>query len=282
MYTFKDCGNYIEIGGIDFDIKHTCDCGQCFRFVPYKEGYMGIAYGKPIYMEKRGESILFHCSADEFNRLWKSFFDLDTDYAGIAKALPKDEFTIAAVEFGRGLRILRQEPWEALCSFIISQCNNIPRIQGIIDRLCRQFGDEICWKDNILYTFPSAKKLAALTAEDLAPLRCGYRAPYIINAAGSVAADEHFFDELIAMDTMSARKKIMTLEGVGPKVADCFLLFGLHKLDAFPVDTWMKKAAVYYGGKFEPTLFGEYAGIAQQYIFYYARSGRGTDGKKAE
>jgi N-glycosylase/DNA lyase len=116
----------------------------------------------------------------------------------------------------------------------------------------------------------------ALSPEDLAPLRCGYRAPYIINAARTVAGKAEFFEELAGLDTKAARKKIMELEGVGPKVADCFLLFGMHKLDAFPVDTWMKKAAVYYGGKFDPTLFGEYAGIAQQYIFYYARSGSGT------
>ncbi|MBO5973834.1 MAG: DNA-3-methyladenine glycosylase 2 family protein, partial [Clostridia bacterium] len=109
--------------------------------------------------------------------MWQQFFDLDTDYAAIADRLPKDDFTTKAVEFGRGLRILRQEPWEALCSFIISQCNNIPRIQSIIGRLCTLFGDEIEWQGNKLYTFPSATNLAELTAEDLAPLRCGYIAP---------------------------------------------------------------------------------------------------------
>ena len=276
MYKINTFDNRIEISGIDFDIRHICDCGQCFRFLPFEGGYLGVAYGRPIYMENSSDGVSLHCSQSEFDTVWKDFFDLDTDYAVIAQALPKDGFTSAAVEFGRGLRILRQEPWEALCSFIISQCNNIPRIQSIIDRLCRLFGEEIEWRGQTLYTFPSAERLAQCTSEDLAPLRCGYRAPYIISAAKTVAACGSYFEELADLPTPEARKKIMELEGVGPKVADCFLLFGLHKLDAFPVDTWMKKAAVYYGGKFDPSLFGEYAGIAQQYIFYYARSGKGT------
>ena len=277
MYKIHTKDNKTILTDIDFNIRHTCDCGQCFRFLPHEGGYLGVAYGKAIFVEEKPEGVVFHCDAAEFGALWRRFFDLDTDYASVADKLPKDDFTTKAVEFGRGLRILRQEPWEALCSFIISQCNNIPRIQSIIGRLCSLFGDEIEWQGNKLYTFPAASKLAELTAEDLAPLRCGYRAPYIINAAKAVAANSSFFEELEALDTLSARKKIMELEGVGPKVADCFLLFGMHKMDAFPVDTWMKKAAVYYGGKFDSSLFGEYAGIAQQYIFYYARSGSGTE-----
>lgn len=261
---------------IDFNIQHTFDCGQCFRFLPDGDGYLGIAYGKPVRLSNTENGVLIYTDEHEFENIWKMFLDLDTDYDAIGTSLPDDEFTKAAVEFGKGLRILRQEPWEALCSFIISQCNNIPRIQSIIDRLCRLFGEKIEWKGNTLYTFPNAKRIAQVTTEDLAPLRCGYRAPYIINAAKAVASGELNFEQLNDMDTISARKKIMELEGVGPKVADCFLLFGMHKLDAFPVDTWMKKAAVYYGGKFEPSLFGKYAGIAQQYIFYYARSGKGT------
>lgn len=267
----------ILLSELVFNIQHTFDCGQCFRFFPDGKGYVGVAYGKPVRLETDKNGILIHTDRKDFDDIWSKFLDLDTDYNIIGESLPNDSFTKAAVEFGKGLRILRQEPWEALCSFIISQCNNIPRIQSIIDRLCRLYGDEIIWQDKILYTFPSSKKIAQLSLEDLAPLRCGYRAPYIINAAKAVESGSLIFDELFMMDTSSARKKIMELEGVGPKVADCFLLFGMHKLDAFPVDTWMKKAAVYYGGKFDPSLFGKYAGIAQQYIFYYARSGKRTE-----
>lgn len=262
---------------IDFNIQHTFDCGQCFRFFPDGDGYLGVAYDKPIRLNSTANGVLIYTDEREFEETWKLFLDLDTDYDVIGKSLPDDEFTKAAIEFGKGLRILRQEPWEALCSFIISQCNNIPRIQSIIDRLCRLFGDEIIWQGKTLYTFPSAKKISHLTVEDLEPLRCGYRSPYIINAAKAVASGELSFKQLDNMDTIAARKRIMELDGVGPKVADCFLLFGMHKLDAFPVDTWMKKAALYYGGKFDPSLFGRYAGIAQQYIFYYARSGKGTE-----
>jgi len=268
-------GRNILLTDVDFDIKHTFDCGQCFRFYPYENGYLGVAYNKALYLEKDEDGVCIHTTQEDFDTLWKDFFDLDTDYDAIAELLPKDEFTASAIAFGKGLRILKQEPWEALCSFIISQCNNIPRIQSIIDRLCTLFGDEIEWQGRKLYTFPNAKRISELSVEDLAPLRCGYRAPYIINAARLVAAGKVDFEALKKMDIASARKQIMSLEGVGPKVADCFLLFGLHKLDAFPVDTWMKKAAVYYEGKFDGKAFGEYAGIAQQYIFYYARSGLG-------
>ncbi len=264
----------IEVTGVAFDAKNTCECGQCFRFRKEGDGYLGVAYGKAVFFKNTEKGVFFDCSKEDFEKRWKSFFDLECDYAKIADGLPKDDFTKAAISFGRGLRILRQEPWEALCSFIISQCNNIPRIQGIVDRLCTLFGEPIIWQGKKLYSFPSAERLAPLDAEALAPLRCGYRAPYIINAARMVSSGELSFEELEKLDTMSARRELLKLNGIGPKVADCFLLFGLHKMDAFPVDTWMKKAAVFYGGKFEPELFGEYAGIAQQYIFYYARNGK--------
>lgn len=269
--------NGILLSEVEFNIKHTFDCGQCFRFIPDGEGYVGVAFGKVVKLTPQNDGTLIECSEEDFDTIWKSFLDLDTDYDVIDSSFPQDDFTKSAIKFGKGLRILKQEPWEALCSFIISQCNNIPRIQSIINRLCTLFGDEIIWQGKCLYTFPNARKISKLSVEDLAPLKCGYRAPYIINAAKQVECGNVDFDALFSMDTLQARKKIMELEGVGPKVADCFLLFGLHKLDAFPVDTWMKKAEVYYGGKFEPALFGEYAGLAQQYIFYYARSGKGIE-----
>lgn len=269
--------NGILITDVDFNIKNTFDCGQCFRFFPEGNSYVGVAFNKIIKLTDIEEGILIETTEEDFADIWRKFLDLDTDYEEIGNGFPKDNFTKAAVEFGRGLRILQQDPWEALCSFIISQCNNIPRIQGIIDKLCTLYGDKIIWQGKTLYTFPSAMVISTLTVDDLAPLKCGYRAPYIINAAKQVACGKVDFDTLSGMDTIEARKKIMELDGVGPKVADCFLLFGMHKLDAFPVDTWMKKAEEYYGGKFDPSIFGKYAGIAQQYIFYYARNGKGTE-----
>ena len=266
--------NGIEITGVPFNVKNTIECGQCFRFLKEGDGYLGVAFKKALFLKNTEKGVFMDCTEDDFNSIWKNYFDMEFDYKKIGNLLPKDDFTRAAVSFGEGLTIMRQEPWEALCSFIISQCTNIPRIQGIISRLCENYGKKIIWQGKTLYTFPDASDIAALSENDLSCLRCGYRAPYILNAARLVSSGELSFEKLSSRDTSSARKELLKINGIGPKVADCFLLFGLHKMDAFPVDTWMKKASVYYGGAFSPEKFGEYAGIAQQYIFYYARSGK--------
>jgi hypothetical protein len=157
---------------------------------------VGVAFNKIIKLTDIEEGILIETTEEDFADIWRKFLDLDTDYEEIGNGFPKDNFTKAAVEFGRGLRILQQDPWEALCSFIISQCNNIPRIQGIIDKLCTLYGDKIIWQGKTLYTFPSAMVISTLTVDDLAPLKCGYRAPYIINAAKQVACGKIDFDAL--------------------------------------------------------------------------------------
>lgn len=261
-----------SLGSSDvFSLVNTFECGQCFRWNACGEGYVGITGDKiaKIY-EKNGEvRINSNCGSDAF---WREYFDCDRNYDEIKSFLPKDSFTTAAIEFGRGMRILRQEPWEALCSFLISQCNNIPRIKSIIECLCRMYGEKRSIDGAELYSFPTYEKVAGLSENDLVPLRAGYRVPYIINAAKAVAAGTVDFDSLRKMPLAQARKAIMRLDGVGPKVADCFLLFGLSKTDAFPVDTWMKKANKYYDGKLSAEQFGQYAGFAQQYIFYYIRS----------
>ena len=173
---------------------------------------------------------------------------------------------------------MHQDRWEALCSFIISQCNNIPRIKKIVETLCALYGDEVSLCGKTFYSFPSAEKLAMLEPDDLSPLRCGYRAPYIINAARSVASGETDLEALAAADTDTAMKALLSLNGVGKKVANCAVLFGLGHMEAFPIDVWMKRAlSENFPPKFDPAALGEYAGLAQQYIFYYARSG--GDGK---
>jgi len=174
----------------------------------------------------------------------------------------------AASGFAGGIRILRQDPWEALCSFIISQNNNIPRIKGIVERLCASFGEEI--KEGF-YSFPAAEKIATLTLEDLAPLRSGFRAKYILDGAKRVADGEIDLDALKELALDEARQELMKIYGVGEKVADCTLLFGLSHIDAFPKDVWIKKAmAKLFDGSL-PECAAPYAGIAQQYIFHYAR-----------
>ncbi|MDR3277152.1 MAG: DNA-3-methyladenine glycosylase 2 family protein [Oscillospiraceae bacterium] len=180
-----------------------------------------------------------------------------------------------AARFGAGLRLLRQDKWEALASFILSQCNNIPRIKQLIEALCREFGDPIPFGGDTYYTFPPPERLAGRSEADLAPLRAGYRAKYILSAAEAVASGALDLEGLALKSPEEALAALKRLDGVGDKVASCAVLFGLHLLDAFPIDTWMKKAiAERYGGVLDPKIFSPYAGIAQQYIFYYERSGK--------
>lgn len=259
-------------GSSRFSARQTFTCGQCFRWTEQPDGsYLGIVRGIPARVSDQDGALVLSSDEQQFSQLWRDYFDCDTDYAAICDSFAVDAFTAAAADFGRGIRILRQEPWEALCTFILSQCNNIPRITGIVDRLCILLGEPISFEQQTLYAFPSPEQLAICTPEDLASLRAGYRTPYLIAAAQAVCSGAVDFSALSRMDTDAARREIMQLRGVGRKVADCFLLFGLHKLDAFPVDTWMKKAAAYYSGDMKRFINSPYAGVYQQYFFFYTR-----------
>ena len=272
---YYDRGGELEITGLnDFDPVKIFECGQCFRWDADENGtYSGVAHGRAARVRRCGESIFITGTPEDIETVWRDYFDLDLDYADIRRRLCVDDFITMAAEYGAGIRILRQDRWEALCSFIISQCNNIPRIKKIISSLCREFGDRFCFDGAEFFTFPSAERLAALNAEALAPIRCGYRADYIIGAAKAVAFGELDLKALSHATPEEARATLKKLRGVGDKVADCAVLFGLHLLDAFPLDVWMKRAvAQYYGTSFDPRLFSPYAGIAQQYIFYYMRN----------
>lgn len=260
----------IQLDGAFFSARQTFTCGQCFRWMPQADGsYIGIVRGIPARVWDTNGTLCMQSPGPA--KLWREYFDCDTDYTAIRQSFSVDTFTKNAAEFGKGIRIVRQEPWEALCTFIISQCNNIPRITGIIQRLCEQLGTPISFQGQTLYTFPKAEQLASRTPEELSGLRAGYRTPYLISAAQAVQSGTLDFDALHQLCTEDARTKIMQLRGVGRKVADCFLLFGLHKLDAFPVDTWMKKAAAYYSGDMKRFINSPYAGVYQQYFFFYTR-----------
>lgn len=268
-------GGEVEVAGVsDFDLERIFECGQCFRWNICDNGdYLGAAFGKAARIRKVDDSIFISGSVNDFESIWFDYFDLGRDYQAIRHGLCIDDYMERATNFGAGIRILRQEKWEALCSFIISQCNNIPRIKKIISTLCKQFGDNIEFDGKTFYTFPSAQKLAPLDEGSLAPLRCGYRAPYIINAARAVAEGTLDLEELSRGSAEFARSTLKKLHGVGNKVADCAVLFGLNMLDAFPLDVWMKRAvAENYDSGFDPKVFSPYAGVAQQYIFYYTRS----------
>jgi len=268
--------NEIEISGaVDFDLEKTFECGQCFRWNVDENGvYKGITQGIAAGVRKAGDSVFISGTMNDFDNIWRFYFDLDRDYEKIRHQLCIDDFMKKAVSYGTGIRLLRQDKWEALCSFIISQNNNIPRIKSIIDTLCIEFGNLIGFKGEEFYSFPSPAVLANKKTADLAPLRCGYRAEYIINAARAVSGGQIDLNALTSSTIDSARTELKKLRGVGDKVADCVLLYGLHMLDAFPRDVWMKRAvASYYGPDFDPGIFSPYAGIAQQYIFHYIRNG---------
>jgi len=268
--------NEVEImGASDFDLERIFECGQCFRWNVDEAGaYIGVAYGRIAKMRCVGDSIFISGSIEDFEAIWRDYLDLDRDYAEIRKNLCIDNFMQSATDFGAGIRILRQEKWEALCSFIISQNNNIPRIKAIVEALCRAFGYVVLFEGKQYYTFPSAERLADVSAENLAPLRCGYRADYIVSAAKTIASGAINLDVLANSSADVARAKLKEIHGVGNKVADCVMLFGLHMLDSFPVDVWMERAvAEHYGKDFDPSIFSPYAGIAQQYIFHFKRSG---------
>lgn len=255
----------------ELDIVKTFECGQCFRWNSDEKGvYRGIASGCYAELEVVDNSVYITSDADE--AFWREYFDLETDYDEISSAFTGDYLEVCR-EYGRGIRILRQEAWEALCSFIISQCNNISRIKGIVERLCTLFGEEIRVGDKVYYTFPTAERVACLTVEDLAPLRSGYRAEYIIIAAKAVADGSLDLEALKRVDYRDAIKELRRLKGIGEKVANCVVLFGLWHMEAFPIDVWMKRALKEnFPADFCPETLGPYAGLAQQYIFYYARS----------
>lgn len=270
----------------DFDLTHIFDCGQCFRFNAREDGsYIGTAYGKTIMLSKSGNDIILHNTTEaDYNSVWRSFFDLDCDYEKIKARLVSDNDSVMlkATEFGNGIRILKQELWETLISFIISASNNIPRIKKIIESLCENFGTAHEYMGQIHYSFPSPEKLASLSEEDLSVIRAGFRTKYILACANDVVSGKLDLDNLSKLSTPDAKKTLMSIYGVGNKVSDCILLFGLGRSDAFPVDVWIKRIMeyCYFDGKEQSIKtiselaekkFGELGGMAQQYLFFYAR-----------
>lgn len=258
----------------ELDLEKTFECGQCFRWNANGNGvYYGVAYGHAAKLWQEDGEIYIHTDAPL--SFWRDYFDLERNYAAISLGFHDGGYLQRCTEYGMGIRILRQEPWEALCSFIISQCNNIKRIKGIVERLCEGFGEAVDFDGRRFYTFPEAGKIATLSEQELSPLRCGYRAAYIINAAMALTAGALDMHALIEADWKYAKKELMKLHGIGEKVANCVLLFGLYHMEAFPIDVWIRRALKeQFPPDFPPESLGDFAGLAQQYIFYYARSGQ--------
>jgi N-glycosylase/DNA lyase len=270
----------------DFELSHIFDCGQCFRFNRLDEhSYIGTAYGKTIRISKRDDKIILHSvTPEDFNDTWRDFLDLTRDYGALKSELCSDGDSVmmSAVEYGNGIRILKQDLWETMISFIISASNNIPRIKKIIELLCSSFGEPHEYEGQIYYSFPTPERIASLTLEDLSVIRAGFRDKYILGCARGVASGEIKLDEIRAMTTPNAKKALMSITGIGNKVSDCILLFGLSRFDSFPVDVWIKRVTEYFYfdkteqsiktiSKFADEKFGKLGGLAQQYLFFYAR-----------
>jgi len=301
-YTIEQRGRDLVLSGVeDFSIDRVFDCGQCFRFevaggkvggngANAGEGanagaaslrVKGVALGRLLEIEQNGgELVLKNCSPEEFDSVWKRYLALDVDYSGINALLSAHDSVMGdAVACSRGIRLLRQDGWEALCSFIISQNNNIPRIKKIIASLCEAYGEPFEAGGAVYYSFPTAERLAALSVDDIFALRTGFRAAYISDAAKKVASGEIDVGAVSTLSTDEALEYLCRIKGVGPKVASCALLFGFDRGDCFPIDVWVKRVlAKYYPGGFDHKALGMNAGLAQQYLFYYERYLAGGSG----
>ncbi len=276
----------------NFDVGKIFDCGQCFRFDRVENSihrveYSGVAFGRVVsFAQDADELYIYNSTQEDFENIWREYLCLDTDYSEIDRRLLSlcDSIPFSeAVHYGNGIRILAQEPTETVISFIISQNNNIPRIKGMIERLSRSLGEPISICEEMekhlsgrssLCTFPTAEALNRLGVEGLFAAKTGFRAKYIFDATERLLSGDIDTNKLLSLEsTAEGLEYLCKIKGVGPKVASCILLFACKRYDAFPVDVWIKKAMTRYFPEtdFSPEIFGEYAGIAQQYLFYYER-----------
>ncbi len=269
-----------------FELKDIFECGQCFRWHKEEDNsYLGVTKAGVLKVKKEDNKIIINGYVDEnvnFENFCKHYFDLEKDYDKIKSHLSKsDEVMEKAVNYGKGIRILNQDPWEMLISYIISAANNIPRISKCIYNISQRFGKKIVFEEKDFYMFPTPKELLEATMEDLRNCNLGFRDKYVYNATKLVFENIVDLEAIKNEDYKKAKNDLLKIEGVGSKVADCILLFSMQKSEAFPVDTWIKKIMneVYIESKdvkkineFAINKFGENAGIAQQYLFYYKKN----------
>lgn len=272
----------------NFNPKHIFECGQAFRwYVEEDKSYTTIAYGKVINVKKENNDIILsNTNLQDFNNIWYHYFDLERDYDEIKKELSKDPILAEAIEFGEGIRILNQEPFEMVISFITSANNQIPRIKKSIELMSKHYGEKIKIDENFsdleYYSFPTSEGLSKARPEDLKEVcKVGFRGERIVETANVIAKGELDLNSIYNLTRDEGKELLMTLPGVGPKVSDCILLFAFNKDDAFPVDVWVKRVMEHFYlkedtnvkliGSHGARIFGRLAGFAQQYLFYYAR-----------
>lgn len=268
----------------DFNLSHIFECGQAFRWNLQDDGsYIGVFKGHALRIRQDDKTVtLYNTSLEDFQNIWYDYFDFSTDYSKIKEKLESDPILKTAIPYGYGIRILKQELWETVVSFIISASNNIPRIKKIVESLCENFGEKFEYEGESFYSFPDYHTISKLSIDELSPIRAGFRDKYIKAAAEKFASGEISKEAFDNLDTKEAKKLLMSIYGIGSKVSDCILFFGLSRTDSFPVDVWVKRIMqkLYLDDKetnnsdiekFAIRRFGEYAGFAQQYLFFYAR-----------
>jgi N-glycosylase/DNA lyase len=274
----------------DFELRHIFDCGQSFRWNEDKDGsFVGVASNRVARMSKSGSDIYIKGGVMKDRDFWSEYLDLDRDYGEIKERLSEnDDILKEAIGHGEGIRILNQEPFEIVVSFIISANNRIPMIKKAVENISRNYGSRIEFEGKEYYSFPTPEMLLNASVEELERCGCGFRAPYIVETTKEIASGGIDLYKIKGLDTDDAHKELMKLKGIGPKVADCILLFSMGKHDAFPVDVWVKRVMQYFYLAPDVSLkkirdygrdkFGSLAGFAQQYLFYYARDLKGKEG----
>ena len=281
----------------NFNIKQILECGQCFRWQRVTDtDYIVVSNRRVIEIIQEDDEVIIHnTNMNDFKNIWENYFDLNTEYGPLKEELSKDELLKQAIEFGYGIRLLNQDPFEMVISFIISARNSIPSIMKTIKKISEKFGDKIEYKGEIYYAFPTPEQLKNATLEDIQETGASFRSKYIIDTIYNInmaleakksgnLTDElkmYDLDYIMSLPTDECHVALQAVKGVGAKVADCIMLFSMGKKSAFPVDVWIKRAMIHFYVAPDVSLnkirvfgrekFGELSGLAQQYLFYYAR-----------
>lgn len=276
----------------NFHPVDTFECGQCFRWNKTEDNtFIGVVRDKVLEVElKDGDLYIYNITIDDFYGRWMDYFDLSRDYKCIQRQLEVDDVLKEAIPHGKGIRLLNQDEWEILISFIISSNKNIPHIKIIVENLCRSYGEKLEYRGKTYYTFPTPQQLSNLSIEEIAQSKCGYRAKFIHSAIERVYTDKINLYRLKTLPTDQTFEQLISLYGVGPKIADCVMLFSMGKFEVFPTDVWVKRVMEYFYFEEAATLkdikrfaikkWGNLAGFAQQYLFHYARNYKGLEGKR--
>ena len=281
----------------NFNIKQILECGQCFRWQRVTDtDYIVVSNRRVIEIIQEDDEVIIHnTNMNDFKNIWENYFDLNTEYGPLKEELSKDELLKQAIEFGYGIRLLNQDPFEMVISFIISARNSIPSIMKTIKKISEKFGDKIEYKGEIYYAFPTPEQLKNATLEDIQETGASFRSKYIIDTIYNINMDleakksgnltdelkMYDLDYIMSLPTDECHVALQAFKGVGAKVADCIMLFSMGKKSAFPVDVWIKRAMIHFYVAPDVSLnkirvfgrekFGELSGLAQQYLFYYAR-----------